>query len=258
MVVMETTDQVMQALENKYQAPIYAFLRNVGNATGGRCHHYADAIAMCLWASRGLNLIGFEVKVSRGDWLKEFKKPSKAEAIADYCDEWYLVIGDESILRFGELPADWGLMVPHTKTELKIVRESKRNVKPKPVDKFIMAAILRRATEQLLPESQKMQEYQRGLKDGEESEKRHKCNELDWGQKRSERLQKVIADFELASGVDINSSWNSAEKIGDAAKSVLDGSYLKELESLKGLRRHAQNCLSSIDEEIKKLEKQQK
>jgi hypothetical protein len=40
----------------------------------------ADAIARHLWPSQGLELIGFELKVSRSDWLREIKDPYKCES----------------------------------------------------------------------------------------------------------------------------------------------------------------------------------
>lgn len=56
-------------------------------------------------------LIGHEVKVSRGDWLTELRDLSKAERIKRFCTYWYLVVSDASIVRDGELPEGWGLMV---------------------------------------------------------------------------------------------------------------------------------------------------
>ena len=45
-----------------------------------------DAVIMSLWPSRGLELHGVEIKVSRADWKREAADPAKAEAIAAYCD----------------------------------------------------------------------------------------------------------------------------------------------------------------------------
>lgn len=56
-------------------------------------------------------LIGHEVKVSRSDWLTELRDLSKAERIKRYCNRWYLVVSDASIVKDGELPEGWGLMV---------------------------------------------------------------------------------------------------------------------------------------------------
>ncbi len=255
MVTIQKTEEIMFALRNKYQAPIYAFLTNVGNATGNKCNRHADAIAMCLWESRGLEIIGFEVKASRSDWLHELKKPDKADPIANYCDSWYLVLGDANILRFGELPMGWGLMVPHTRTELKIITESKRTTTPNPLDKNFLAAILRRASEQILPEAQLHREFKRGYDEGITEEKENKKTDFEWKEERLNKLEKLIDDFEKTSGIQLG-SWMApdGQKVGNAVRAVLNGSYLKELENLKSLKHHAERCVKSIEEEIQKLE----
>jgi len=51
-----------------------------------------------LWPSRGLHLMGFEIKAGRGDWLRELKDPGKAEGIAAYCDQWWVVAPAEVIV----------------------------------------------------------------------------------------------------------------------------------------------------------------
>ena len=69
---------VRAALARKFCAPEYALFYEVANATGSAATRSADAIAMGLWPSRGLYLQGFEIKVSRSDWLSELKNPAKA------------------------------------------------------------------------------------------------------------------------------------------------------------------------------------
>lgn len=70
----------------------------------------ADFIAVDKYATTQA-IIGHEVKVSRSDWLTELKDLTKAERIKQYCDYWYLVVSDASIVKDGELPEGWGLMV---------------------------------------------------------------------------------------------------------------------------------------------------
>lgn len=70
----------------------------------------ADALVIDLWPSSGHLVHGFEVKVSRCDWLTELKDPEKAEAFKPYCDHWWLAVPDASIIR-GDLPDGWGLVV---------------------------------------------------------------------------------------------------------------------------------------------------
>lgn len=76
----------------------------------GRFCSIADFIAIDKYAAHQ-SLIGHEVKVSRADWLTELRDPTKAERIKRYCDYWYLVVSDASIVRADELPEGWGLMV---------------------------------------------------------------------------------------------------------------------------------------------------
>lgn len=55
---------------------------------------------------------GFEVKISRKDWLTELRQPDKALAFIPYVHYWWLVIADQSMVVLDELPAGWGLLVP--------------------------------------------------------------------------------------------------------------------------------------------------
>lgn len=70
----------------------------------------ADFVALDLWPSKGYQVIGHEVKVSRSDWLTELRDPDKAEAWKQYCHRWYLVVPDAGLVRPGELPEGWGLL----------------------------------------------------------------------------------------------------------------------------------------------------
>ncbi|AMS02815.1 DNA repair protein [Gordonia phage Yeezy] len=54
---------------------------------------------------------GHEVKVSRSDWLTELRAPDKAEAFKRYMHHWWLVVPSADIVREGELPEGWGLLV---------------------------------------------------------------------------------------------------------------------------------------------------
>lgn len=63
------------------------------------------------WGKRQ-SIHGFEVKVSRSDWLAELKDPSKAEAWARHCHYFWLVAASRDIVR-DDLPDGWGLLVPH-------------------------------------------------------------------------------------------------------------------------------------------------
>lgn len=83
---------------------------NGGYGAGSRC----DAIYVGFTSASGRQLIGHEVKVSRSDWLTEIssRKTGKADAWADQCHQFWLVVSDPAIVHDGELPPGWGVMSP--------------------------------------------------------------------------------------------------------------------------------------------------
>jgi len=82
---------------------------NGGYGAGRRC----DAVYVGFTTTSGRQLIGHEIKVSRSDWVAELgRKNGKADAWADQCHQWWLVVSDPGIVRDGELPDGWGLMSP--------------------------------------------------------------------------------------------------------------------------------------------------
>lgn len=144
-----TEAQLFARLKKRYDAPEYAIFPSVQNTTGyARQRREADAIAMGLWPSRGMELLGFEIKSRRSDWLAELRKVTKSAAIQKYCNRWWIVAANRDIvnLETGELPPTWGLMVPRGKDQLVTVIEAPL-LKPEPLDRGFVAAILRRAQE---------------------------------------------------------------------------------------------------------------
>ena len=250
--IVSTAAEMIQLLRAKYDPQAYAFLTEVGNSTGFGCRRHCDALVMSLWPSRGLEIIGIEVKVRRSDWLKELSLPEKAEAIAQYCDRWYLAVGDENIVQEGELPKGWGLMVPkapgdslRTKTEAKLAEPE-----PQP-DRSFLAAILRQVQNQVGEEAA----YNRGRIDGKkEADDYHK--EHNWEAKDLKELQQKVGAFERASGVSLNIGWQSPEKIGTAVRQVLNGMGTHVQEQLENLHAKALKIAFNIETEleIKKID----
>jgi hypothetical protein len=137
-----TSEGVQALLARKYAAPAWAFLPQVRDATGWGGSRTCDGIAMSLWPSRGLHVHGFEIKVYRGDWLRELKNPAKADAIQSYCDFWWVVAPDGIVLN-GELPVSWGLI--EVKGREARVKIQGPQLKPEPLETVFVAALLRRA-----------------------------------------------------------------------------------------------------------------
>lgn len=139
-----TASAVVELLRARYSGPAWAFMEQVGDATGAYTQRHADAIAMSLWPSRGLELIGFEVKVSRNDWRRELAKPDKAEPIASRLDRFY-VVAPADVVGMDTVPPAWGLLEVLGGKKL-IERKKAERLDPEPLDRAFLAAILRRAS----------------------------------------------------------------------------------------------------------------
>lgn len=223
-----TREDVDIALRARFAAPEWALLFEVRNGTGFSRSQVrtADAIAMGLWPSHGLELHGFEIKVSRSDWLRERKDPAKAEEIAKYCDRWSLVIGAPEIVQPGELPPAWGLFVLRN-GKLRCEKEAAK-LEPKPLDRLLLASLLRRAQEASAGESEirAAAEAARAAarKEAEDRVREFRESMLAQEDLLSKRLQARISAFEEASGIRID---HNVVKLGEAVRFVLDGGVEK-------------------------------
>ena len=89
----------------------YATAEHVRSAAGQLSRNrIIDFMAQDTWDSGRQAIHGFEVKVSRSDWLTELRDPDKSEAFRPYMNYWWLVAADKTIVR-DDLPQGWGLMV---------------------------------------------------------------------------------------------------------------------------------------------------
>lgn len=138
---------VFTALRKRFPAPAWAYFEEVRNGTGyaRRTTRTADALAFSLWPSRGIELHGVEVKVSRGDWLRERDNPEKAEEIGKFCNRWWLATEEGVVEDVSEVPPAWGWLCMRGK-KLVAVREAPLR-EAKPLDLLMVASILRRASE---------------------------------------------------------------------------------------------------------------
>lgn len=104
-----TADDIRRALYARYKEPEWLLGFEVGNSTGGKCRRHADAVAINTYPSRGFTVKGFEIKVSRSDLKHELDNADKAEAVAQYCNEWYLVV-PKGLTENMEIPHNWGII----------------------------------------------------------------------------------------------------------------------------------------------------
>lgn len=120
----------------------YAVLFEVRNGTAFNANRSVDAVVMSLWPSLGLELWGMEIKISRGDWLRELRAPEKASEVFSYFDRWFLV-APADVVKPDELPEPWGWFIPES-GKLRKARDASLNPSPKQIDRNVLAALLRR------------------------------------------------------------------------------------------------------------------
>lgn len=247
-----TAADVRVALRRRFCAPEWALLFEVGDATGARHTRFADAVAMSLWPSRGLELHGMEIKVSRYDWRNERKTPEKAETIAAYCDRWLLVTGPRVVDSVDEIPPAWGWI--EFDGEQLVTRKEAIRTDAKVCDRTFLAALLRRAakTDDATVEA----EIARRMQQKEEAfdERVQRAVEFRIGDR--DRVLQDVEAFEAAAGFKISEFRGfgiDAEETGRAIaalkKSGVDSSY-------QGLHRAAEtlrNCAGRVEEALAEL-----
>lgn len=238
-----TAEDLVDLLGNRFCPPAWAFIPQVRNGTGFlSVTRTADAIAMGLWPSRGLHLNGFEIKVNRGDWLGELKRPDKAEEIAQFCDFWWIV-APKDLIKVEELPTPWGLMIPHGKTT-KIIKQAEQ-LEPIPIDKLFLAAILRRTQETITPQARLNAEFKEGEKRGKGKAQQN----FEYAEGIHKELEEKVAKFEKLSGVKIMDSWR-VEDAAEAVKMVMKGEHLRVKQQLQNLLTTAKEIAKNIEEQL--------
>lgn len=159
-----TSADVRAALVLRYPAQSHALMFEVAPRTGGGTR-YADAVAVGLWSSHGHRIEGFEVKVSRADWLNELKQPEKSEPVMRYCNHWWLVC-PKGVATTDELPDNWGLLELQDNGTLRVKVQAKK-LEPVPITIGFFASLVRRGCEadnevvRLLVEKQAGEQYER-------------------------------------------------------------------------------------------------
>lgn len=244
-----TESTMFDLLCQKYSGDDWVCIPQVPSGTGLDKKTTADAVAMSLWPSRGLELHGFEIKVSRSDWLAELKKPAKAESISRYCDRWWLV-ADKGVANKDELPKGWGLLVPHGNGLRSVVTAELTDAEP--MTRSILAGLLRASDK--FRERRVRQEtnaddlakklgakFQAGVEHGKATAERKAKFELE----QAANLKQAVADFEAATGLRIAGYRPNGERLGEQV--VAAQRLLNSVSSLRGMRNQLAELLAGID-----------
>lgn len=254
-----TSNELHEALRNTYPAPNFMYLKEVRDATGFDGHRTADAIAIGMYRSCGKLIHGFEIKVSRADWLKELKDASKAESLMRYTHRWALITPDTSIVQPGELPSSWGWGVwnqtrKNALPKIKWIVQPPE-LRPLPMSMVFFTAMLYAATKILekVNESALKSKYEQGIEDGKKLQLDGRAAE------KLERMTKAVEAFEEKSGVQINeySSEIRASELGVSFADYLkaDRNINNQKRELRRLYQNAKQITQSIEVGLNLIER---
>lgn len=186
--------------------PEYCLLEEVRNAAAHHANRSADAIAMSLWPSRGLKVIGFEIKISRSDWTRELKDPAKADAFIRYCDHWYIA-ALPGIVRADELPQLWGLMELQGE-KMKVIKEAPL-LEAGPLDRTFVAAMMRRVGERDALAVRAT--YRKELDEAIAREARRKDSEIKAATSQYNAVIENLRKLREETGIDLTHGWSDIE-----------------------------------------------
>ena len=241
---------MLVALKARY-AQGYAFLPQVRNATGvTRVTRTADALAMGLWPSMGIELLGFELKSSRTDWLKELSQPEKSEEIGQFCHRWWMVFGGPGIYRPAEdvLPAGWGAMQATEDGRLTVIKDAPLRQAQAPTWSFVasvmrsMARTAASGDDLEIERNKAREEGRRAAQAQAESRVQQYSNDY------TELFRKVRA-FETATGVSISQSYfrdEEAQKVAFAVIRALAFDPAKVVSAISSFQRGMQELQNLV------------
>lgn len=203
----------------------WVFLTQVRSSTG-TADRVADAMAFNMYGSTGFEILGFEIKVSRADFLSELKDMSKSNELMSYCDKWFLVVPDANIVKEGELPKNWGLLVlQEDKLVLKVKAINQHTV---PMPLHFVASLLRRSNDEIAKIESQCVKREDIKKEIEEARSKGYEEGRGYNGKRTEESLKNLRDqviaFEQATGLSFT-EWRGKEytkTLGVYVKAWLD------------------------------------
>lgn len=239
---MKTPD-VKSALRARFCSPEWAIFFEVADGTGMNQRRWADAVAMNMYPSRGLEIHGFEIKVSRGDWLRELKNPEKSSTVQQFCDRWWIVAPKE-LIKPGELPPTWG---HYDVTPAGVIRQmvAAPKLEALPTTRAFMAAMMRRAggvddevvNAAIAREREKLDEQYRDRVQ----------HEVDRRASQATAALDKLAEFERETGLSLD-GYGAIKEIADAVRFIRHTGALGTWRGLEGLASEAERFAAKVRE----------
>lgn len=241
-------------LRGKYPEGEYVLMSEVSDTAGASRNRSLDYMAVSLWPSRGLSVIGIEVKSHRSDWLREMKNPLKQENHFQYCDYFYLLTDNEGVAKLEEIPETWGWFV--VKNDKIYQMKAAPKLEAKPIGRSFLTAMLKRAGSKdkyvhVDTIEENIQKRAEQLMVQQERNVKYQLEEY-------ERLKIKVKEFAEHSGIDVfdRTAFRYAplKDIGNAVRFIMNNdiqAYKKDIERLKKsadiIQKNLTNALNSIE-----------
>ena len=135
------TRKIVELLRRRHSLPEWASFAELGNGTGMQFNRSMDFFALNCYPSKRFLKVGYEIKVSRGDFANELANPLKRDWMLEVCDECYFA-APAGLIKSDEVPENWGLL-ELTKGSLRIKkRAQQRHIETLPM--AFVASLARR------------------------------------------------------------------------------------------------------------------
>ena len=237
-----TSDDIKKALGVQYASPEWYIGFEVGNSTGSSCRRHADAVAINAYPSKGFEVRGFEIKVSKQDLKAELENGIKSDEIARFCDYWFLVVPKGLTDEF-TLPPTWGV-IEYVDGKLRQKKRAEKLDKAAPTTGFLCAML--RGRERLANDA--------AAKVTAEREAQIRQSAL-WGVKNAEqelsKLREKLNEVKTATGISLD-NWTPTREIIDRMNAAtalnLIARNVRFLQNeAKCLMQDAQKIQSAVD-----------
>lgn len=245
---------VWDLVRKKFPRNQFALLHEVRNGAGFSADRSADGILVGLWPSMGLGIQGIELKSYRSDWLRELKDPSKSNAFFQYCRRFWVLAEAPGIVRLEEVPEQWGFM-EWEGTGLKTRKEAPKLQPLKPIDDSLLAAMMKRATSNVVPVSEvddKVQEQIDTLKARWEEQHSNTLKnltlELEKWRLRGEEFKQILGEDFLKP--ERYSFSNDGKKVAEAIKLVRDNGIDNLRKQLLEIQNYADRITKSVADHL--------
>jgi hypothetical protein len=241
---------MLDLIRKRHDGDGWLVFSEVGNRPGLYMNRRADALALGVWAGKKYEAHYYEFKISRSDLVRELKDPSKAEGVGKYCTYWWLVVSDESVIRDVLIPDMWGILIPITRGNQRMltVHRKAKKLTPKKFDHLFAVSLIRNMAKRWKSDA----DYERVIAERDAAlEKRElaptpterdKDNEIHDLKRRIKDMEDGIKAFEESTGVNLGSgkahnyqmrnygrSFKLAEEIENKLLSGELGSYVHTL-----------------------------